>query len=324
MKTGQIKVNNKIIKTKIYDESDEISGPTEWSNKEVGYDEVVYIIAGKLNIRSGATLTIDDKTRVLLTNENIERNINYGQLNFNPGSKLKAGIINSYSIFNDKTINPQTIANNGGWCFQGNNCPTDDDTSITSEFVMSIFNGTYLGKKDSVADLSNDDNNWAAINIYNANKIFTCENKIVLTNCSYNLYLYNSNVEIKIINILKELQKVQPINVNCFVIDNNSILTISVAFRAVDCNTLFLNDINSHILIKDGAIINLNAKKAGANIKLISADKTIQDKIYLEGEPVEIKKKYDNKTTGNIYFYNANEIPVNPDEPIPIPIVDDE
>jgi len=78
----------------IYEDGDIITIDTKWENEQQGYVGVLYVIKGRLHIKEGITLTIQDNTTVLFVN-GVEI---YGQLIFETGSELVAGIFGSYAI----------------------------------------------------------------------------------------------------------------------------------------------------------------------------------------------------------------------------------
>jgi hypothetical protein len=292
--------NTRYALLKIFEDDDIITIDTKWENKQKGYADVLYVIAGRLHIKEGITLTIQDNTKVLLVNgDDI-----FGQVVFATGSKLDVGIFGSYAI-DASTLNEDffdvglewekgydiiprsTIANNGGYCFYGNNCPSKNRTSEISEFGIGTLSGERLGSF-----------RYAAINVYDMRFESLEWDSIDLANCINNLFLKASDVEIKKCSIENA--------VNSFVIEGESSLTVT-ARLAVQCDTLIHEAFDGSFAILDGAILDITAGQTGFDMR-------INEKVYLANQEFTLTSNK-KKTWVPLIAYNAGDALVNQDEP---------
>jgi len=291
-----------VAKLIIYEDGDMITFDTEWKNKEKGYIEVIHVIVSRLTIQEGVTLTIEDDTKVLFVNSDGT----YGQVSqliFESGSELDVGNFVSYAIdpeVLDKIsfevlygwnkgydILPRSkIANNGGFCFYGNNRSSKNKTSEISGFSIGKFSGECLGNTK-----------FAALNIYDMQLLSTQFDSITLNKCNNCLNLNNSDVKIK--KCLIENAE------NGFVI-NESYFTVIVQLTA-NCQSFINADFDGSLTFVAGTVLDIAAEITGANLEIDNAVITATERLTLtsNGKPIE----------ENYFCYNAVDPLVDQTDP---------
>jgi len=294
---------------KIYKDNEKITVDTVWEKIiKKNYIEVLYVIQGKLLINSGVKLDIEDKTKVLLVNGDEK----YGQLVFESGSRLFAGNLVSYAIDprvldviafdmplewkkGDDILPRSTTANNGGWCFNGNKCPSINKTSKISDFSIRKFSGECLSNTK-----------FAALNIYDMEFKSIKFDSITLDNCINNYYLKNSDVKIKKCSIENAG--------NCFVIDESSFAVTSKL--DVQCEKFIYGVLDGSITITAGTKIDIVAEQAGTDLSWANKTNASNDQFILTSN-----KKV---TLENVILFDANESLVDQSDPKPIDDIEPE
>jgi len=289
-----------VAKLKIFEHNDIITIDTIWENNEEGYEEVLYVIEGRLQIEEGIKLTIPNNTQVLFVNGEEF----YGQIIFETGSKLKAGCVDLYSIEpevinkvsfewpigwkkGDEIIPRSKIANNGGLCFFGNRCPIIIRGPEISEFCIRNISCDGLGNAV-----------FAAFNIYDLGIKNTKFDSIAFANCINNIFLHNSDVQIKKMFIENAE--------NCLVIEDASSFTLTVKLT-VQCVTFINADFEGSIIFTAGSLLNIVAGQAGAALRLAEEDVAAIDPLTLTSNGKAIKK--------TVSLFNADDPIVNQDKP---------
>jgi hypothetical protein len=219
-----------------------------------------YIISGSYVIATGASLKIDDGTKVLLLNGTPS-----GQIIFQSGSKLRAGDIVSYAVDTTTADTASTTANNGGWIFNG----TVDYNNLSkkrSSFELNEFKGSYLGNAIISAMLINDMRNEEF-----------CADKLRFVNSTTALQLLTSYITVNRIKVEN--------STNAFKFSTPSTLTVSKVFNVRATN--FLSGVLSNsILIEEGAQFIVVTNTAGSAIILVSEDTNVDGKTYTSGQAV--------------------------------------
>jgi len=219
-----------------------------------------YIISGIYTVATGASLKIDDGTKVLLLN-----GLPSGQMVFQSGSKLRAGDIVSYAVDTTTADTASTAANNGGWIFNG----TVDYNNLSkkrSSFEMNEFKGSYLGSLLVSAMLLNDVRN---------EEFFA--DKLRFVNSTTALQLQTSYITVNRIKVEN--------CTNAFRFSLPSTLTVSKVFNVRATN--FLSGfLSNSILVEEGAQFIVVTTTAGVAIFLVSEDVNVDGKTYTSGQAV--------------------------------------
>ena len=219
-----------------------------------------YIVSGTYTVATGASLKIDDCTKVLLLN-----GVSSGQMVFQSGSKLRAGNIISYAVDTTTADSASTIANNGGWIFNGT-IDYNNFSKKRSSFEMNEFKGSYLGSLLVSAMLLNDVRNEEF-----------CADKLRFVNSTTALQLQTSYITVNRIKVEN--------CTNAFRFNLPSTLTVSKVFNVRATN--FLSGfLTNSILVEEGAHFILVADNAGSNIFFVSEDVNVDGKTYTSGQAV--------------------------------------
>jgi hypothetical protein len=219
-----------------------------------------YIVSGTYTVATGASLKIDDGTKVLLLNGSTS-----GQMVFQSGSKLRAGNIISYAVDTTTADTASTTANNGGWVFNG----TIDYNNLSkkrSSFEMNEFKGSYLGNANGSAMLLNDVRNEEF-----------CADKLRFVNSTTALQLQTSYITINRIKVEN--------CTNAFRFNQPSTLTVSKVFNVRATNFLS-GALTNSILIEEGAHFIVVTTTAGSAIALVSLDVNVGGKTYTAGQAI--------------------------------------
>ena len=222
-----------------------------------------YIISGTYTVATGATLKIDDGTKVLLLNAS-------GHMVFEAGSKLRAGDIVSYAVDSTTSDAASTTANNAGWYFTGT-ISYNNFSKRLSSFEMNEFKGSYLGN--------------AVVSAITFNDMRTDEfsaDKLKLVNSTIALELDTSNVKINRVKIEN--------CTNAFKFNETSTIRVVKVFnvRATNFVTVaFLSIFYYHsILVDEGAQFIVVTTTAGTDIFFVSEDVNVDGKVYTSGQAV--------------------------------------
>ena len=219
-----------------------------------------YIISGTYTVATGATLKIDDGTKVLLLN-----GVTSGQMVFQAGSKLRAGDIISYAVAATTADTAATTANNGGWVFNGT-VDYNNSSKKLSSFEMDEFKGSYLGSLTVSAMIIND-----------MRKEEFCADKLRLVNSTTALQLQTSYITVNRI-------KVETCT-NAFRFNLPSTLTVSKVFNVRATNFLTGALFNS-ILVEEGAQFIVVTNTAGSAITFVSEDVNVGGKAFTSGQAI--------------------------------------
>ncbi len=220
-----------------------------------------YIISGTYTIATGATLKIDDGTKVLLLNGTTS-----GQMVFQSGSKLRAGDIISYAVGSTTADTAATTANNGGWIFNGT-VDNNNSSKNASSFEMNEFRGSYLGSALVSAMLIND-----------MREQEFCADKLRFLFSTTALQLQTSYITLNRI-------KVEACT-NAFKFSQPSTLTIANVFN-VRATNLLTGLLTNSILIEKGAQFIVVTTTAGAAIAFVSLDVNVGGKTFTSGQVVK-------------------------------------
>jgi len=213
-----------------------------------------YIVSGTYTVATGASLKIDDGTKVLLLNGTPS-----GQMVFQAGSKLRAGDIISYAVDVTTADTAATTANNGGWIFNGT-VDYNNSSKKRSSFEMNEFRGSYLGSLLVSAMFINDMRNEEF-----------CVDKLRITNSTTAFQLQTSYITVDRI-------KVETCT-NSFRFTMPSTLTVSKVFNVRATNFLS-GGLSNSILIEEGAQFIVVTNTAGSNIFFVSEDVNVDEKTY--------------------------------------------
>lgn len=219
-----------------------------------------YIITGTYTVATGASLKIDDGTKVLLLN-----GLTSGQMVFQAGSKLRAGDIVSYAVDTTTADTASTTANNGGWIFNGT-VDYNNSSKNRSSFEMNEFRGSYLGNANGSAMLINDMRNEEF-----------CADKLRFVNSTTALQLQTSYITVNRI-------KTETCT-NAFRFNLPSTLTVSKVFN-VRATNLLSGALSNSILIEEGAQFIAVTTTAGAAITFVSEDVNVDGKVYTSGQAI--------------------------------------
>ena len=213
-----------------------------------------YIISGTYTVATGATLKIDDGTKVLLLNGTTS-----GQMVFQAGSKLRAGDIVSYAVAATTADTAATTADNGGWVFNGT-VDYNNSSKKLSDFEMDEFIGSYLGSTTVSAMIINDMRNEEF-----------CADKLRLVNSTTALQLQTSYITVNRI-------KTETCT-NAFKFNQASTLTVTKVFNVRATNFLS-GALTNSILVEEGAQFIVVTTTAGSAITLVSEDVNVGGKTY--------------------------------------------
>ena len=195
-------------------------------------------------------------------------------------------LLKYHSDGKDDILPRSTTAKNGGLCFNGNNCPSENRPSNFSFFNIGNLSGECLGNS-----------NYAAFNIYDmSSQYFDCD-CITLVNCINSLNLNNSDVKIKKCSIENA--------VNGFVIDESS-LTVTARLD-VHCDTLIHEAFDGSFVMVDGTILDITAVQTGFNIR-------INEEVYPANQAFTLTSN-EKKTLVPLIVYNAGDVLVNQTKP---------
>jgi len=239
-----------------------LTGTEHWKKSNT------YIISGTYTIATGATLNIDDDTKVLLLNGA-----------FQAGSKLRAGDIISYAVDATTAATASTTANNGGWVFNGT-VDFNNSSKKRSSFEMNEFRGSYLGSASVSAMIIND-----------MRKEEFCVDKLRMVNSTTAFQLQTSYITVDRIKTEK--------CTNAFKFTLPSTLTVSKVFN-VRATNLMSGALSNSILVEKGGKFIIVATTAGSAIKLISEDANVGGKTYTSTQPVSNGVC---KLKGNLFIY---------------------
>ena len=213
-----------------------------------------YIISGVYTIATGATLKIDDETKVLLLN-----GTTFGQMVFQAGSKLCAKKINSYAVDTTTADTASTTANNGGWVFNGT-VDYNNSSKNLSDFEMNEFEGSYLGSATVSAMVINEMRNEEF-----------CVDKLRLVNSTTALQLQTSYITVNRI-------KTETCT-NAFKFSQPSTLTVDEVFN-VRATNLLSGALSNSILVKKDAQFIVVTTTAGSAISFVSEDVNVGGKTF--------------------------------------------
>lgn len=219
-----------------------------------------YIISGTYTVATGASLKIDDGTKVLLLNGTPS-----GQMVFQAGSKLRAGDIVSYAVAATTADTAATTANNGGWVFNGT-VDNNNSSKNASSFEIKEFRGSYLGSTTVSAMVINDMRNQEF-----------CADKLRFVNSTTALQLQTSYITVNRI-------KTETVT-NAFKFSQASTLTVSKVFNVRATNFL-TGALTNSILVEEGAQFIVVTTTAGSAIALVSLDVNVGGKTYTSGQAV--------------------------------------
>jgi hypothetical protein len=228
--------------------TDTLTGSAHWKKCNT------YIISGTYTIATGASLKIDDGTKVLLLN-----GATSGQMVFQAGSKLRAGDIVSYAVAATTADTAATTANNGGWVFNGT-VDYNNSSKKLSSFEMNEFKGSYLGSLTVSAMLIND-----------MREEEFCADKLRIVNSTTAFQLQTSYITVDRI-------KVETCT-NAFNFILPSTLTVSKVFNVRATNFLSGTLFNSILVEKEAQFIVVTTT-AGSAITLVSEDANVGGKSY--------------------------------------------
>jgi hypothetical protein len=219
-----------------------------------------YIISGTYTVATGASLKIDDETKVLLLN-----GTSSGKMVFQSGSKLRAGDIISYAVGATTAETAATTANNGGWVFNGT-VDYNNSSKKLSSFEMKEFRGSYLGSVQVSAMVINDMRNEEF-----------CVDKLRFVNSTTALQLQTSYIEV---NRIKT-----DLCTNAFSFNSPSTLSVNKVFN-VRANNLLSGALSNSILINEDAKFIVVTKTAGSGITFVSEDINVGVKAYTSAQPI--------------------------------------
>ena len=219
-----------------------------------------YIISGTYTVATGASLKIDDGTKVLLLNGSPS-----GQMVFEAGSKLRAGDIVSYAVDSTTSDTASTTANNGGWIFNGT-VDNNNSSKRLSTFEMNEFKGSYLGSLLVSAMILNDMRNEEF-----------CVDKLRFVNSTTALQLQTSYITVNRI-------KTETCT-NAFRFNLPSTLTVVKVFN-VRATNLLSGALTNSILVDEGAQFIVVTTTAGTDIFFVSEDVNVDGKVYTSGQAV--------------------------------------
>lgn len=219
-----------------------------------------YIISGTYTVATGASLKIDDGTKVLLLNGSPS-----GQMVFQAGSKLRAGDIVSYAVDAITADTAATTANNGGWVFNGT-VDNNNSSKKLSSFEIDEFNGSYLGSLTVSAMTVNDMRNEEF-----------CVDKLRFVNSTTALQLQTSYITVNRV-------KTETCT-NAFKFNQASTLTVTKVFNVRATNFLS-GALTNSIFVEEGAQFIVVTTTAGAAITFVSEDTNVDGKVYTSGQAV--------------------------------------
>jgi hypothetical protein len=219
-----------------------------------------YIITGTYTVATGASLKIDDGTKVLLLNGSPS-----GQIVFQAGSKLRAGDIVSYAVDTTTADTASTTANNGGWVFNGT-VDYNNSSKNRSSFEINEFRGSYLGNLLVSAMFINDMRNEEF-----------CVDKLRFVNSTTALQLQTSYITVNRI-------KTESCT-NAFRFSLPSTLTVSKVFN-VRATNFISGFLSNSILVEEGAQFIVVTTTAGAAITFVSEDVNVDGKVYTSGQAI--------------------------------------
>jgi hypothetical protein len=231
-----------------------LSGSDHWKKSNT------YIVSGTYTVATGATLKIDDGTKVLLLN-----GVTSGQMVFQSGSKLRAEDIISYAVSNTTADTAATTANNGGWVFN-RTVDLNNSSKNLSNFEMNEFKGSFLGSATVSAMVIND----------MREEEFHVD-KLRLVNSTTALQLQTSYITVKRI-------KTETCT-NAFRFNQPSTLTVSKVFNVRATNFLS-GALSNSILVEKGAQFITVTTTAGSAITLVSEDVNVGGKRYTAIQPI--------------------------------------
>jgi len=238
----------------------------------------IYIISGTYTIATGASLKIDNGTKVLLLNDDTEP----GQIVFEAGSKLRAGDIISYAVDDTTDDTESTEANNGGWVFNGTVNYNNDSENLSS-FKIHEFMGSYLGSSNDSGMMINDMRTEEF-----------CAEKLRFEYSDLALELDSSNIKI---NKFKTINCEYALEIN-----NQSTLRVMMIFNVRATN--FLSEaLSNSILIDKGAHFIVVTTTAGSAIILVSEDLNVGGKSYTSTQSVSNGVC---KLKGDLFIYPGN------------------
>jgi len=213
-----------------------------------------YIISGTYTIATGASLKIDNETKVLLLNGTPS-----GKMVFQSGSKLRAGDIISYAVATTTADTAVTTANNGGWVFNGT-VDYNNSSKKLSNFEMKEFRGSYLGSAQVSAMLINDMRNEEF-----------CADKLRFVNSTTALQLQTSYIEV---NRIKT-----DLCTNAFSFNSPSTLSINKVFN-IRATNLLSGALSNSIFVNEGAQFIVVTNTAGSGITFVTEDTNVGVKAY--------------------------------------------
>lgn len=222
-----------------------------------------YIISGTYTVATGATLKIDNGTKVLLLN-----GVTFGKMVFQAGSKLRAGDIVSYAVDATTADTAATTANNGGWYFTGT-VNYNNLSKKLSDFEMDEFKGSYLGS--------------ASISAMTVNDMRTeefCADKLRFEYSTVALQLETSNIKvnrIKTENCTTAFKFLEPSTLRVVKVLN---------VRATNFITGFIGLFTHSILVDEGAQFIVVTTTAGTAIFFVSEDVNVDGKTYTSGQAI--------------------------------------
>ncbi len=231
-----------------------LTGSAHWKKCDT------YIVSGTYTVATGASLKIDDGTKVLLLNGSPS-----GQVVFQAGSKLRAGNIVSYAVDATTAETASTTANNGGWVFNGT-VDNNNSSKNRSSFELDEFKGSYLGSTTVSAMVINDMRNQEF-----------CADKLRFTNSTTALQLQTSYITVNRI-------KTETVT-NAFNFTQPSTLTVSKVFNVRATNFLTGALTNSILVEKGGQFIAVTTT-AGSAIASVSLDVNVGGKTYTAGQAI--------------------------------------
>jgi hypothetical protein len=233
-----------------------------------------YIVSGTYTVATGASLMIDDGTKVLLLN-----GATSGQMVFQAGSKLRAGDIVSYAVDTTTADTAATTANNGGWVFNGT-VDYNNSSKKCSSFEMNEFKGSYLGSLTV-----------SAMIIIDMREEEFCADKLRFVNSTTALQLQTSYITVNRI-------KTETCT-NAFRFNLPSTLTVSKVFN-VRATNFVSGALSNSILVEKDAQFILVTTTAGSGITLVSEDINVGGKAYTSIQPISNGVC---KLKGNLFIY---------------------
>jgi len=231
-----------------------LTGSAHWKKCDT------YIISETYTIATGASLKIDDGTKVLILNGSTS-----GQMVFQAGSKLRAGDIISYAVDTTTADTAATTANNRGWVFNGT-VDNNNSSKNRSSFELNEFKGSYLGSALVSAMVINDMRNEEF-----------CADKLRFSNSTTALQLQTSYITVNRIKIEN--------CTNAFRFNLPSTLTVSKVFNVRATNFLS-GALTNSILVEEGAHFIVVTTTAGSAIVLVSEDVNVDGKTYTSAQAI--------------------------------------